>query len=86
MSANFTVVNPDAAGCLTVDCAATIPTVRLSTSPPATAPNLASALDATGGVCHRHHRHRPIVDASGYFGTSGSARYTRCHPPSDGHP
>ena len=84
LSANFTVVNPDAAGYLTVwDCAATIPTVStVNFAAGETAPNLASVpLDATGGVCVIANTGTDlIVDASGYFGTSGSARYTPVSP------
>jgi hypothetical protein len=84
ISANFTVVGPEAAGYLTVwDCAATQPTVStVNFVAGETAPNLASIpLDASGGLCVIANTGTDLViDVNGYFGTTGSSRYTPVTP------
>ena len=78
------MVGPDAAGYLTVwDCAATQPTVStVNFTAGETAPNLASIpLDANGGLCVIANTGTDLViDVNGYFGASGSSRYTPVTP------
>lgn len=84
MSGNFTIVNPGAAGFLTVwNCSATRPTVStVNFLAGDVAPNAATVpLDATGGVCVFANVDTDLlVDVNGFYSGSGATRFTPIPP------